>query len=388
MSATTPPDEPARPADPPGPGSAPAEPDAAASRGSDPAATDPPSGAGALPGEGKQPMDPRRRTLLIVVGGLLLALVIVAIVIVVAKPKQKLVPAVVGTDLVAATEVLDDAGFDVRAKRVVNVGAVGKVLGQDPEGGVKADDGSTVALTVSGGPGEGTVPDVSGLPEPKARAALESAGYQPSDQKQFSTAVPSGNAISTDPEGGTRRRKDTPVTLVISKGPQTVAVPDVAGDTENAAKAALQQAGLKVQVNQQRSNQSPGDVLSQSPAAGDVVVLGSVVEIIVDKAPVPVQVPNVVGKPVEDATSTLSSLGLAVYFRSKVVDDPSQNDIVLAQQPAGGTKASPGSNVILQVAKYQSGPAPPPNPPTTATTATTATSATTTTSTTGTDTTP
>jgi hypothetical protein len=53
MSATTPPDEPARPAGPPGAGSASADPDATASRGSDPAATDPASGAGALPGEGK-----------------------------------------------------------------------------------------------------------------------------------------------------------------------------------------------------------------------------------------------------------------------------------------------------------------------------------------------
>jgi beta-lactam-binding protein with PASTA domain len=342
---------------------------------------DKPPDAGALPGEGKQPMDPRRRTLLIVVGGLLLALVIVAVVIVVAKPKQKLVPAVVGTDLVAATQSLDDSGFDVRVKRVTNVAAVGRVLGQDPEGGTRADDGSTVDLTVSGGPGEGTVPDVSGLAEPKARSALEDAGYQPKDEKQFSTAIPSGNAIATDPEGGTRRRKDTQVTLILSKGPQTVAVPDVGGDTEAAAKATLAQAGLKIQVNEQRSNQSPGDVLSQSPAAGDVVVLGSVVEIIVDKAPVPVQIPNVVGKPVQDATSTLSSLGLAVYFRTKVVQDPGQNDIVLAQQPTAGTKAPPGSNVILQVAKYQSVPTPPPNPPTTPTATTSATTSTTSSST-------
>lgn len=373
MSTTTPPDDPGPGSGPTGSG--PTGPGAGGSPGAGPDAP-PPSAAGALPSEGKRPMDPRRRTLLIVVGGLLLALVIVAVVIIVATPKQTVVPAVVGTDLVAATQSLDDAGFDISVKRVTNVAAVGRVLGQDPDGATKADDGSTVHLTVSGGPGEGTVPDVSGLSEAKARAALQSAGYRPKDEKQFSSAVPSGDAISTDPEGGTRRRKDTPVTLVISKGPQTVAVPDVGGDTESAAKAALQQAGLKIQVNQQRSNQSPGDVLSQSPAAGDVVVLGSVVEIIVDKAPVPVEVPDVVGKPVEDATSTLSSLGLAVYFRTKVVNDPSQNDMVLAQQPTGGTKAEPGSNVILQVAKYQSTPTPPPNPPTTPTASTAGTTTT------------
>jgi serine/threonine-protein kinase len=155
-------------------------------------------------------------------------------------------------------------------------------------------------------------------------------------------------------------------------------VPDVVGDTEAAAKNAIQGAGLLVEVTQERSNQSPGDVLSQSPASGTVVTLGSTVEIIVDKAPVPVQIPNVQGEPVEEATSQLSDLGLAVYFRNKTVSNPSQNGTVLRQQPAPGAKVEPGTNVILQVGKSGSGPTPP-NPPTT-TTDTTVTTQTATTS--------
>jgi serine/threonine-protein kinase len=300
------------------------------------------------------------------VGGLLVALIVVAVVLIVAQPKQKLVPAVVDTELVAAQATLEDDGFKVAVKRVVNVASRDRVLGQDPSAGTKADDGSTVTLTISNGPGEGRVPDVAQLPQPRALTVLRESGFKTRVQQRFSSAVPQGVAIGTQPPAGTRLERQSRVLLVVSKGPQTVAVPDVTGDTESAAKANVDQAGLQVEVVQERSNQSPGDVLSQSPAPGTIVVLGSVVEIVVDKAPQPVQVPNVQGEPVEDAVSSLSNLGLAVFFRNKIVNDPSQNDTVLRQQPNPGAKVEPGTRVILQVARYQSNPNPP-TPPTTPT---------------------
>ena len=264
------------------------------------------------------------------VGGLLVALIVVAVVLIVARPKQKLVPAVVDTELVAAQATLEKDGFKVAVKRVVNVASRDRVLGQDPGAGSKADDGSTVTLTVSNGPGQGTVPDVAELPQPRAQTVLREAGFRTRVQQRFSSAVAQGVAIGTQPPAGTRVERLSRVLLVVSKGPQTVAVPDVVGDTESAAKANVNQAGLQVEVVAERANQSPGDVLSQAPAPGTIAVLGSVVRIVVDKAPQPVQVPNVVGKPVENAVSSLSNLGLAVFFRNKTVNDPSQNNIVLA----------------------------------------------------------
>jgi serine/threonine-protein kinase len=284
----------------------------------------------------------------------------------------------VGQELPAAQTILDDDGFDVEVKRVTNVAADGRVLAQDPQAGQKADDGSKITVTVSSGPGEGTVPDVADLTEPKARAALQTAGFKVTTKDEFSSAIASGKAVGTDPQAGTQAERDSTVTLLVSKGPQQIDVPDVVGDTEAAAKNAIQDAGLLVEIKQERSNQSPGDVLSQSPASGTVVTLGSTVEIIVDKAPVPVQVPNVQGDQVEQATSQLSDLGLAVYFRNKTVDNQAQDGQVLRQQPAPGAKVEPGTNVILQVGKYQSGPTPP--PPTNPTTPTTVTTPTATTS--------
>jgi beta-lactam-binding protein with PASTA domain len=337
---------------------------------------DPSSAGGAPPGADLQDgHSPNRRTLLIVVGGLLVALVIAAVVFIVAKPKEKTVPAVVGQELSSAQVILDDDNFDAKVKRVTNVAADGRVLAQDPQAGQKADDGSSVTLTVSSGPGQGTVPDVADLAEPKATAALEASGFKVTSKQENSSAVESGKVIRTDPPAGTQAEKDSSVTLIVSKGPASVGVPDVVGATEASAKNTIQGAGLLVEVTQERSNQSPGDVLSQSPASGTVVTLGSSVKIIVDKAPVPVDIPNVQGQPVEDATSTLSDLGLAVFFRNKTVTNQAQVGTVLRQQPVPGSKAEPGTNVILQVGKAGNTPTPPPTNPTTPTTQTATTSA-------------
>jgi serine/threonine-protein kinase len=340
-------------------------------------ASDPTTGAPDDPGApGVKPRDPRRRALLAMVGGLLVALIIVAVVLIVARPKEKLVPAVVDSELIAAQSTLEDDGFKVAVKRVVNVASRDRVLAQDPGAGTKADDGSTVTLTVSNGPGQGTVPDVAELPQPRAVTVLREAGFRSKIQQRFSSGVPQGVAIGTQPPAGSRVERLSRVLLVVSRGPQTVAVPEVVGDTEAAAKASIGQAGLQAEVVQERSNQSPGDVLSQAPAAGTTVVLGSVVRVVVDKAPEPVQVPNVIGKPVENAVSSLSNLGLAVFFRNKTVNNPSQNNTVLRQQPNAGTKVEPGTRVILQVARYQPNPPNPPTPPTSPTASTAATTGT------------
>jgi len=306
--------------------------------------------AGAPGGPGSSGSSEKRLLALVfVVGALLLALGVVAVVLV-TRTTEKPVPAMVGQDLTRAKAVLDDEGFDVEVRRTANVAAKDRVLGQSPAGDVEADEGSTISLTVSAGPGKGVVPDVAELPEPRANAALRAVGFVARARQEFSRGVAAGDAIRTQPAAGARLDKGSRMTLVVSKGPQTVAVPAVVGDAEAGAKRSVKQAGLQIEITQQRSNQSSGNVLSQSPRPASVVVLGSVVEVVVDKPPRPVRVPSVQGKPVEDAVSSLSDLGLAVFFRTKGAGPNGQADKVLRQQPAPGAKAQPGSRVVLQVA--------------------------------------
>ena len=314
---------------------------------------------GARAGGGGSSSTVRQLALVFVVGGVLFVLVAVAVVLILTRTEERPVPAVVGGELTQAQAALDKQGFDIEVRRTANVAAKDLVLGQSPDAGAAADEGSTVRLTVSAGPGQGTIPDVGQLGEPRAQAVLRAAGFATATRREFSKGAAAGKAIRTRPAAGARVRRGSQVTLVVSKGPQTVAAPDLVGDAEATARRRVEQAGLRIETTPQRSNQKPGTVLSQAPRPGSVLVRGSAVEVVVvvDKAPRPVQVPNVQGKPVRTAVATLSDLGLAVFFRTKAVGG--QADKVLGQEPAPGAKARPGSRVVLEVAGGEPAPARP-----------------------------
>ena len=90
--------------------------------------------------------------------------------------EKKEVPNVVGKQLIQAREQLERAGFDVRTERVRSQADFDEVLDQDPDGGEEADEGSTVTLEVSRGPGNVLVPSVANRPQEQAINELEDAG--------------------------------------------------------------------------------------------------------------------------------------------------------------------------------------------------------------------
>ncbi|MGH2905519.1 MAG: PASTA domain-containing protein [Solirubrobacterales bacterium] len=90
--------------------------------------------------------------------------------------KQVAVPNVVGQDLDAATKTLEAAGFKVSSTEKDGSDPKDQVMEQSPSAGGKADDGSTVKLTVASGQNE--VPDVTGETESQATNDLEDEGFK------------------------------------------------------------------------------------------------------------------------------------------------------------------------------------------------------------------
>ena len=80
------------------------------------------------------------------------------------------------------------------------------MLEQDPLAGEKADEGSTVNLSVSTGPGKGAVPDVVDQPEGEAIDELEDAGFMVKSEREASSDIDEGNVIRTSPSAGHRAR--------------------------------------------------------------------------------------------------------------------------------------------------------------------------------------
>jgi serine/threonine-protein kinase len=195
------------------------------------------------------------------------------------------VPNVIGKTEEEARQILRDAGLQVQTQEKADDKAKpGFVIDQDPKEGQEAPKDSTVTLTVSTGPDAAPVPDVSGKTVQEATAILTQQGWRVSQQNESSSEVPKNRVIRTEPSAGTKVAKDETVTLIVSSGPESTAVPDVHGLTEANATSQLENAGFAVSsVDEERVTCDVGDghVLSQSPPAGSVKPVGTTVQIVI-----------------------------------------------------------------------------------------------------------
>jgi serine/threonine-protein kinase len=300
----------------------------------------------------------RRRNWLIALAVLLL-LAAAGLAFALTRPEKAAVPDVVGTQLPAAQTVLRNAGFDVEVNRITSDAPKDRVLRSDPQPGTKAEKGSTVTLTVSDGPGQASVPDVTNLPEKRARRVLREQGFKPVSQREPSDTIEAGRATRTSPPGGTLADRNSTITLFVSSGPAKVTVPNVTGQSETSATAELSNVGLKADVTEEESDEEPGTVLRQSPAAGAKVDKGDTVSIAVAKEQTRVSVPNVIGQDQGSASSSLSAAGLTVVTRTQEVPDEAQDGVVVDQDPGEGAQVRRGSRVTIFVGEFTPPPAPP-----------------------------
>jgi serine/threonine-protein kinase len=139
-----------------------------------------------------------------------------------------------------------------------------------------------------------------------------------------------------------------------------VKVPDVVGFREDAAVRTLSDAGLEPVSETKVSSESPGTVLSQDPPANQFVDRGSNVTIVVAKAARRIDVPNVVGDTVEEASAKLQDAGLDIGNVDEQESDQTEGEI-LSQSPAEGTPVTKGTRVDVVVAVA---PSPSPTPTT------------------------
>ncbi|WP_181160278.1 Stk1 family PASTA domain-containing Ser/Thr kinase [Streptomyces solincola] len=258
------------------------------------------------------------------------------------------VPALLGETRAEAEQRLSDAGLDVRAVEQGFSDSYdrGEVMAAEPAPGERIRGNGKVTLTVSRGPEIVRVPNVRGLALEAARKELTDAGLAPGAvSRKFSQEVERGAVISTDPAPGTKRKPDSAVALVVSNG-APVKVPDLTGASPEDARSTLEDAGLKVKVAAERrhSAEDAGSVAAQSPAAGHEVAEGDTVTLTLSKGPRMVDVPDVTGSDVEDATRKLEAAGFQVKVEKSF---PFLGNTVDDQSTAGGEQAPEGSVITL-----------------------------------------
>jgi beta-lactam-binding protein with PASTA domain len=195
-----------------------------------------------------------------------------------------------------------------------------------------------------------TVPDLSGLVRSAARQMVAAASlYVCAETEEYDPAVAPDHVVRQTPPAGTKVPRDMPVDLVISRGPQPPAMPDVIGQTQEAATEAITGSGLAVgTVSQEYSLAVPvGSVISQSVAAGAEVPPGTAVDFVVSRGGI--AVPDVTGQAQNAASSVITGSGLVVGTVTQQGSATVPVGAVISQSPSAGASVLPGAAVALVI---------------------------------------
>ncbi|HZO96526.1 MAG TPA: Stk1 family PASTA domain-containing Ser/Thr kinase [Gaiellaceae bacterium] len=195
------------------------------------------------------------------------------------KPKV-LVPEVRHLTVNQAIAKLTEVGLNPDVHNIYSSETPDTVTGQAPGPGERILKGSKVRLNVSRGPKQVLVPNVVSSPFPNAQSQLEGLGFSVRRKDEHSQE-PKGTVIAQDPQAGIGAAQGSRVTLTVSKGPGTSAVPDVTGYQEADARQILQASGFAVTILLEPVTDpgQAGIVLREEPAAGKKAKQGSAVSI-------------------------------------------------------------------------------------------------------------
>ena len=193
------------------------------------------------------------------------------------------------------------------------------------------------------------VDNYTGLLESKAVGLIIEDGFEDRVRRVPNSEVAEGYVIEQEPAPGTRLQKGSIVTIDVSTGRPEVTVPPLIGKTRDEAVRDLTALNLEVSVVEVNSEQEPGIVTAQDPAAGTVLITGSTVRVNVSKGIKQVAVPSVVGQQVDIASSQLQLAGFKVGRIDVESEQPAGE--VVTQSPPGNSTAARGSSVTLSVSK-------------------------------------
>ena len=202
-----------------------------------------------------------------------------------------------------------------------------------------------------------TVPDVSNLSVAQAEATLKNLGFTINEEQeqQESDKVEEGLVIKTNPQSGVKRKKGTPITLVISTGVGGITLENYVGSNFYEIKGKLEAYGLV--VNQETKDIEKGEevkefqVLEQRPIAGTKLVEGDTVTLIIPN--LIVNYPNFVEEEEwskEAIENFCKANNIAVNFVEQETDTYPEGTII-KQDHVAGTRVREGYPLTITIAK-------------------------------------
>ena len=296
----------------------------------------------------------RKKRLIItfVVGLIAIATIAFAVYSMVGNSATKAVPNLLNLTQEQALSEIDKSGFFQRGsvkEEYSSTVAKGLVIDQDPDPSRNVSKGTQINLVISKGQQPAatvTVPDLKGMTPSEAQAALTKVGLvAQAGDSVYDSEVENGRVAKQSTRAGASAKAGDTITYQLSKGAESVDIPNVAGDSESDARATLEGAGFAVKVSYSESNSvDKGYVISQSPTGK--AEKGSTVTLTVSSGSAQVTVPSVVGETESGASAALRNSGFGVsvsYDYSNTVSE----GVVISQSVTG--TADKGTTVTIVV---------------------------------------
>lgn len=170
----------------------------------------------------------------------------------------------------------------------------------------------------------------------------------------YNETVDAGKIISQEPEANRKIDPGATITVTISRGNRTFALPNYVNSDARQAKIELDRFGVQCveaapEYNDEIEN---GFVIRTDPAAGTMLTEGDTVTITVSRGPefVMVDMPNLMGKSLNMALELLDVAGLE-WDEPVYTEADGEPDLVIYQSIAPGTQVEKGTRVSFQLSK-------------------------------------
>ena len=200
------------------------------------------------------------------------------------------------------------------------------------------------------------VPSLTGVAEAEARNSIATFDWEIIIRAERTNDVEFGFVIRTDPESGASLKQGDAIVMYVSEGAPLGVLFDVTGESREAATKKLTDQGLTVSASDEASDAVPvGNVISWSVAkqptlvAGDEVLQGTLINLVVSSGPALRSVPLLVGMKLEDATATALELGLVLGVTPDSYSPDVAIGLIGAQSPPPGQFVPKGSTIVYSI---------------------------------------
>ena len=282
--------------------------------------------------------------------GLAVAVGILGWYLLIGPGSRVVVPSTVGASQSEVTAALNPLGLKsvVVSKEFSEEIAEGLVIRSIPEAGGRIDQGGAVKLVISKGPERYVLPSISGLtPDAAAKVLAKYPLAMQPNAEEFSTTVPKGYVIDSNPPAGEKVKRNAMVVIRVSKGIEQVALASYIGKSSDQALNELNAAGFSVVSTYAFSETLlAGEVISQKPAGGGTADKGSKISLVISKGTQFAYIPNLYSIEEAKAVQSLKDLDLKVVV--KKIGKKSVKKVTNIS-PKVGSKVKRGSTVTITV---------------------------------------